>query len=133
MGEGGGGGGGGGTTSKLRKAAWKVVVAAAYACGSMSLSRSSKALMDLHSVSYTIPQCLSFFTFTPQPISHFIIKLPKIQTLCDLITYSFLHCISFHPKYKYLVISKNVVDVVNYNHSLICPFLFFPEEKRKER
>ena len=78
MGEGGGGGGGGGTTSKLRKAAWKVVVAAAYACGSMSLSRSSKALMDLHSVSYTIPQCLSFFTFTPQPISHFLIKLPKI-------------------------------------------------------
>lgn len=44
-------GGGGGTTSKLRKAAWKVVVAAAYACGSLSLSRSSKALMDLHSIS----------------------------------------------------------------------------------
>lgn len=78
MGEG-GGGGGGGTTSKLRKAAWKVVVAAAYACGSLSLSRSSKALMDLHSVSYPMPQCLSFiFTFTPQPISHFLIKLPKI-------------------------------------------------------
>jgi hypothetical protein len=37
---------GGGGTSKLRKAARKVVVAAAYACG--SLSRSSKALMDLH-------------------------------------------------------------------------------------
>lgn len=44
------GGEGGGATSKLRKAARKVVVAAAYACGSFS---RSKALGGLHATTTT--------------------------------------------------------------------------------
>ncbi|KAG2688752.1 hypothetical protein I3843_09G110300 [Carya illinoinensis] len=47
-----GGGIGAGATSTLRKAARKVVVAAAYACGSFS---RSKALVDLHTTSTTQP------------------------------------------------------------------------------